>query len=110
MVGEQVVRIRREQTGEDRYGNPEYGDVEALLEERAGFDPGGYREPAEVGREPLITSPKLYFWQAAPDLRDDDRVRVRGQEYVITGRPAQWEHMFTGWQAGTVVELERVSG
>jgi hypothetical protein len=108
--GETVVRVRRgAQTGVDRYGHPVYGDDVDTDLTGAAFDPGGSLEPVEVGRTPVITTPKLYF-RTEPDLVSTDRVRVRGLLYVVEGHPAVWVSPFTSVTRGTVVELKRVDG
>jgi hypothetical protein len=107
-VGEPVQRVRREVTGTDRYGNDTYEDVATELAERAGFDPGGSREPVEVGRDQVVTNPKLYFPDQRPDLREDDAVIVRGERYAIEGDPADWRSPFGSTLGGLVVELQRV--
>jgi hypothetical protein len=111
MPGMSVVRIRAGASpGNDRYGNPIPGaDVDTELT-GVGFDPGGSREPTEVGRTAVITTPKLYFPSSTPDLLPTDRVRVFGVTYTIQGKPAVWVSLYTGETAGTVVELERVDG
>lgn len=109
-AGELVTRRRREQTGTDRYGNPVYGDVDVVLEERAAFDPGGSREPVEVGREQVVTTPKLYFWKQRPDLTSSDTVLVRGTAYSIEGDPADWRSPFGSGLTGLVVELKNAEG
>jgi len=110
LIGEQVTRRRQQQTGTDRYGNPEYSTVDTVLAERAAFDPGGSREPVEVGREPTVTTPKLYFRRTYPDLTDDDQVLVRGALYDIQGIPADWQSPYGSDNGGTVVELKVVDG
>lgn len=107
-IGEPVVRVRRQVTGTDRYGNVVFEDVETPLVERAAFDPGGSREPVEVGREQVITTPKLYFPYERPDLREDDSVIVRGERFTIEGDPAEWRSPFGSALGGVVVELQRV--
>ena len=109
MFGEPVERIRREQTGVDRYGNPQYTDVESTVE-GAAFDPGGSREPVEVGRTQTVTTPKLYFANSRPDLTRDDSVRVRGVVYAVEGDPADWRSPFGSSLGGLVVELKRAEG
>lgn len=110
-VGEAIVRQRREQTGTDRYGNPIYQLVNTTLAERAAFDPGGSREPVEQGRDPVITTPKLYFPASWPDLAESDRVFVRGQAFTVQGTPADWKGPFAGPPfGGLVVELQRLTG
>jgi len=109
-VGEPVTRRRHEQTGVDRYNSPVYGLVDTDLEERAAFDPGGSREPVEVGREQTVTTPKLYFFKTWPDLTASDLVVVRGVEYRIEGRPADWKSPFGSTLGGLVVELKKAEG
>jgi len=109
-VGEPVTRRRQQQTGTDRYDNPVYGLVETVLEEHAAFDPGGSREPVEVGRTQTVTTPKLYFFKTWPDLNETDTVVVRGVEYQIEGDPADWKSAFGSTLGGLVVELKRATG
>jgi len=109
-VGEPVTRRRREQTGVDRYNNPVYDDVDTVLEQRAAFDPGGSREPVEVGREQVVTTPKLYFFRTWPDLTETDQVLVRGEVFGIEGDPADWKSPFGSTLGGLVVELKRAEG
>lgn len=112
MFGETVIRIRAgAPTGEhDRYGAPILGpDVETPLE-GAAFDPGGSREPVEVGRAAVITTPRVFFPEQWPDVVSTDRLRVRGVEYRVTGRPPEWRDPFGSDVGGLVVELEAVEG
>lgn len=109
-VGEPVTRRRRDQTGTDRYGNPVYALVDTVLEQRAGFDPGGSREPVEVGRTQTVTTPKLYFRKQYPDLVKTDLVIVRGLAFVIEGDPADWKSPYGSTVGGLVVELKRAEG
>jgi hypothetical protein len=109
-VGEPVTRRRQQQTGVDRYDNPVYELVDTVLVERAGFDPGGSREPVEVGREQTITTPKLYFRRQYPDLIDTDQVIVRGVVFDIEGNPPDWKSPYGSAVGGLVVELKRAEG
>ncbi|BDZ40820.1 hypothetical protein GCM10025865_01190 [Paraoerskovia sediminicola] len=109
MFGELVTRRRRTAGAPDRYGNPTYTWSDVLLGQGAAFDPGGSREPVEVGREQVVTTPRLYFVDR-PDLTADDRVLVRGIEYAVEGTPADWRDPFGSDVGGLVVELERVTG
>lgn len=109
-VGEPVTRRRQQQTGEDRYGNPVYGLVDTVLPERAAFDPGGSREPVEVGRTQTVTTPKLFFPKAYPDLNETDQVVVRGEVFAIEGNPADWKSPFGSDVGGLVVELKKAEG
>lgn len=108
-AGEPVTRIRREATGgTDRYGQPLTADVEADLGSAA-FDPGGTREPVEVGRAPVVTNPTLYFTHR-PDVAAGDRVRVRGRVFEVDGDPADWRSPWDGVFGGLVVNLQVVTG
>ena len=111
MIGEVVIRIRSgASTGVDRYGNPIPGtDVETPLD-GAAFDPGGSREPLEVGRAQTVTNPKVYFYMNTPDVVSTDRLRVRGLVYQVKGRPAVWSSPFPSAVGGLVVELELAEG
>lgn len=110
MFGDPVTRIRLEATGgTDRYGNPVMGDVEAAVG-TAALDPGGTREPVEVGRAQVVTTPKLYYQSEWPDLHSGDRVRVRGLTFEVDGDPSDWRSPWGTLVGGTVVELKAVSG
>lgn len=109
MFGEMVTRLRREQTGTDRYGDPVYTDVEAPLPEGAAFAPKGSVVSLQVGREMVTTADTLYF-TTRPDLTDADRVRVRGLVRTIQGRPQDWRSPWGTDVGGLVVELEDVTG
>ena len=104
-----VTRLRRTDTGTvDRYGNAIMGGwLSTTLTDLALLDPGGSREPAEVGRAQTVTTPKLYFPGAYPDILHTDRVTVRGHTYSVQGRPADWQ--VGGIVGGLVVELQEVS-
>lgn len=109
-IGEQVTRRREQYTGTDRYGNPVFEFVDVVLSDRAAFDPGGSRVPVEVGREQTITTPKLFFPGAWPDLITSDRVIVRGEEFAMQGDPPAWRDPWGSDVGGLVVELKRAEG
>lgn len=104
---DQVVRLRETQTGVDRYNNPVYAWTPSTLADLALFDPGGSREPVEVGRAQVVTTPKLYFPGSWPDIVESDRLEVRGRPYTVEGRPADWRLDDVG---GLVVELREGVG
>ena len=105
-----VTRIRETATGaEDRYGNPVTAPVETVLDQLAAFDPGGSREPVEVGRTATVTTPKLYFIEPV-DLTTTDSVRVNARTFTVEGVPAEWQDPFGTNVGGMVVELQEASG
>lgn len=99
-----VVRLRLEQTGEDRYGDPVWEDVSTDLPP-ALFAPGGVEEPVEPGRAPVVSEPTLYWRNAWPDVIASDRLTVRGKTYSVEGEPADWRGARVG---GLVVRLKLV--
>lgn len=111
--GETVWRLRDgESPGTDGRGHPLPGEpLPEVPLDRAAFDPGGSREPVEVGRAATITTPRVYFRDYAPDVVSTDRLRVRGLVYRVTGRPAEWRDPHAGNAVrGLVVELDLVEG
>lgn len=109
--GEAVTRSRRGPiTGVDRYGNPTYGPITSATFTGAAFDPGGSTEPQEIGRDPVSTSPALYFPSAWPDIAPDDLVTARGVVWRVIGRPADWRSPWGSLVGGLVVHLERLEG
>lgn len=99
---DEVTRIRRTQTGADRYGNPVFETAETVIEERALFAPKDVIPSVEVGRSPVVVEPTLYWFKAWPDIVAGDRVRVRGVEYEVQAVPADWRSASVG---GLVVKL-----
>lgn len=109
MIGEQVVRVRRVDSGQvDRYGVPILTEQQVTLT-GAAFDPGGSREPVEVGRAAVVTAPRLFF-QSWPDVAAGDRIEVRGTSFEVIGDPADWRSPWGGNTGGLVVELQVVTG
>lgn len=97
---EAVTRLRRDETGEDRYGNPVFQDVEFDLP-GALFAPRDIIPAAESGREPVVTVPTLYWDELWPDVIASDRLRVRDIVYEVQSQPAEW----LGEGGGLVVKL-----
>ena len=99
---DQVTRLRREKTGEDRYGNPIYSEVATEIPELALFAPKDVIPSQEVGRAPTVVEPTLYWFKAWPDLLAGDRLRVRGVVYEVEAVPADWRGAAVG---GLAVKL-----
>ena len=104
-----VVRVRRDTAGTDRYGNPTYSETQTVLGGRSVFTPGGSSEPVEVGRERVVSSPKLLFAGSWPDVRADDRLIVDGRTFTVEGRPASLRGPVSD-RGGLVVALREVEG
>lgn len=107
----EVVRLRNEVTGTDRYGNPEYGTTEAALPPALFSPERDSSEVIAVGRVTVSTKPTVYWLKQRPDVRAEDRLRVNGVEYDVDGAPAAWSDDLGGTDVGgLVVTLKRVEG
>lgn len=108
-----ATRIRREQTGVDRYGDPVFETTELDIP-GAMFAPERDRDSTEVvtvGRTTIPSKPTLYWYKTRPDIRADDKLRVDGVEYDVDGIPAPWRDDLGGTDVGgLVVTLKRVEG
>lgn len=100
---DEVTRLRREQTGTDRYNNPVYEVVESVIPELAFFAPKDVIPALEVGRAPTVVEPTLYWFKVWPDVVASDRLRVRGVEYEVLSVPADWRGTSVG---GLTVKLK----
>lgn len=99
-----VARLRLEQTGVDRYGDPVWEEVSEALPDGL-FAPGGVEEPAVVGRAVVVSEPTVYWRNLWPDVVASDRLVVRGKTYTVEGEPADWRGARVG---GLVVRLRLV--
>jgi hypothetical protein len=109
MQGEQVTRVRRDVTGEDRYGNPTFSDVLTVVDGAAVGD-ASFTEPVEVGRDQVVADVVLYWPGRVVDGRADDAWIVRGVRYESIGPAFAWVNPWTQQAAGTVVKLRAVTG
>lgn len=108
--GETVTfEARIEDGAEDDHGNLVDTWADPVTVEGCGFAPQGSVESVEPGRNQVVTSPVLYC-PPGTVVSSRDRATVRGKQYLVDGDPAEWRNPFTGWNAGVVVTLERVSG
>lgn len=109
--GEAVERLRAG-TKIDPYSGEEIGsdwsnpDVEEMV---AAVAPGASVEAWQVGRDTVDIAYTLYLPFGA-DVLVTDRVVVRGETFDVDGLVAGWRSPFTGWEAGTVVQLKRRAG
>lgn len=106
-----VTRLRGEETGVDRYGNPVV-EVTELDIDGALFAPErDSAESVEVGRQQSPSRPTLYWLRQHPDIVRTDQIRVDGVVYDVDGEPAVWRDDLGGSSlGGLVVTLKRVEG
>jgi len=97
-----VVRIRRVEVGRDRYNQPIYDMSESELP-RALFAPRHVVPAVEVGRQPTVVEPTLYWSKLWPDVSADDLLRVRGREYQVNAESTEWRGRGVG---GLIVVLK----
>ncbi|WP_156316524.1 hypothetical protein [Leucobacter japonicus] len=97
-----VTRIRRVETGRDRYNQPIYDTTESDLP-KALYAPRHVIPAVEVGRQPSVVEPTLYWPNLWPDVSADDLLRVRGREYEVNAEAAEWRGHGAG---GLVVVLK----
>lgn len=76
----------------------------AVLTDAAGVEPLSSQEPVQDGRQAVIVGYRLYFDHPVTVDRLW-RVDVRGERWKVEGRAAAWRNPFTGWEAGTVVQV-----
>ena len=109
-LGEPVTILRRVQTGTDRYGKPVYDWPEPGVEvPRCAVSPRMSEEPAQVGREQVITGLTVYL-PPGTEIEPYDRLRVRGRVYEVVGEPGEWRNPYSGRSVGVQVAIKRVEG
>ena len=79
------------------------------LADSCGVEPIASDEPVQDGRQSVIVGYRLYFDHLVTVDREW-RAVVRGDTLRVQGRPAGWRSPFTGWEAGTVVEVRWTDG
>ena len=80
-----------------------------VLSAAAGVEPLASQEPLQDGRQAVIVGYRLYF-DSAVSVDRLWRCDVRGERWKVNGMPALWRNPFTGWEAGTVVQVGRTDG
>lgn len=110
MIGETVTRLRSG-TASDRYGDDaSTGTPAEVAVDGALFAPGGSPQTFQIGRQPVIDQPVLYFLRQWPDIVQTDKIRVRGTVYEVDGDPEDWRSAYGSGLGGLVVKLKKVSG
>lgn len=84
-----VTRLRRTEVGRDRYNQPIFESVETVLP-KALFAPRHVVPAVELGRQPTIVQPTLYWPRVWPDVVASDRLRVRGREFEVNAEATEW--------------------
>lgn len=109
--GEQVTRLRAgtvydELAGEDveDWTNPDSLGIDGV-----GVSYGIGSIQFQADRTPITTYPVLYCDYDA-DIRDRDKLIVRGVTYWVDGHPFTWRNPLTGLEAGKEVHLRAVEG
>jgi hypothetical protein len=109
-VGEPVEVIRRVETGTDAYGQttydwPEPGEtVQALA-----VAPRTSQEPAEIGRNAVITGITVYL-PTGTLIGPYDRLRARSELYDVDGEVGDWRDPFSTERPGLEVAAVRHEG
>lgn len=109
-----VTRLRAAAGATDRYGDPTDGTDNELAIHGCGLAPRTDEENTSNGRRNGRHGVPIGWTLYAPygaDIEPTDRVRLPdGTVCDVEGEPADWEHMWTDWQAGTAVALKRYEG
>jgi hypothetical protein len=107
LYGEPVTLLRRVlDPTPDVDGNDVYHDVPTVV--TGAFDPAiGFERIG--GMDQVSTQPQVLL-PAGTVVGSVDAVMVRGMRYEVDGVANVWNSPFTGWTAGVVVPLKRVTG
>ena len=100
-------------TVEDEYGNTvESWDspTTVLTKSGAGVEPRPTPTELHDSRNAVTSGYTLYWPGEVFDVDPQWRAVVRGETWQVLGEDAQWVSPFTGWQAGTVVQVGRTDG
>lgn len=98
---------------EDEYHN-EIADwdnpIVMLTRHGVGWEKRPSTEVSTDSRNAITSGYTLYIWGEVLDIEGTWRANFRGSQWQVLGDSSPLEHPFTGWQAGTVVQLGRVDG
>ena len=98
---------------EDDYGNTVQDWSEpttVLVKPHAGIEPRPSGETTQDARNVVTDGFTLYWPGDVFNVDPSWRAEVRGQVWDVLGPEAGWVSPFTGWAAGTVVQVGRVDG
>lgn len=108
--GETVTILTRTETGTDRYGNPTFAwPAPGVDVDGCAVAPRSATEPAQVGRQAVITGLTVYM-PPGTVVGPYDRLSLRGVTYEVDGEAGEWVSPFSGWRPGVEVAVKRVEG
>lgn len=110
--GDEITITTVTTTGTDEYGDPVTSRTS--ITRTGAFAPAVGTE-STTGQDQVISQPQVLFTgQDADDvaaiITSTSEITVRGKTYQVDGDPEDWRSPFTGWHAGLVVPLRRVTG
>lgn len=100
-------------TSTDEYGNETQdwdNPTTALVKDHAGIEPRPVATENYDNRNAITDGYTLYWPGDVFEVDPTWRVTVRGKTWDVLGPEAGWVSPFTGWQAGTVVQVGGVNG
>lgn len=113
--GEPIGVIDRVDTGtKDEFGNTIWDDVPLKPTPRGAFAPAiGFESTGD--KDQVTSQPQVLFQGAdakrvAAVIKSTSKLVARGKAYEVDGEPEDWLNIYTGWDAGLVVPLKRVTG
>lgn len=98
---------------EDDYGNTVQDwstPTTTLVKPGAGIEPRPVAAEFQDDRNAVTDGFTLYWPGETFDVDPTWRAQVRGQTWSVLGPEAQWANPFTGWNAGTIVQVGRIDG
>lgn len=105
--GETITLIHRVITGRDAQGN--YVFDETSTENVSGACSPDLGTEGTSGMDQVSSKPLAYL-PAGTVVASTDALIVRSLKYEVDGSATAWNSPFTGWAAGVVVPLKRVTG
>lgn len=109
MFGESITILRPgvETGAYDEQGNPVIGPDEEITSEGWAAAPATSAETAEPFAQQVIVGYVLYKRDSVEDVRETDRVLLRGEVWAVAGQVGEWVSPYTGFE-GTVVNVKAV--